>query len=244
MAVGHNGAVTSIGTAARGCTFGVVVAASVMMSGCVSTVSGIALRAPHAAPIDVPSLTAAKLGDVLLSVSELNGIMGSTKMDVTSELQQMTDHSEQVSDPDCLGAIYGAEEPVYAASGWTAMRDQVEREPGEDNEHWVEQTAVLYPSADKAQKFFDDSKSSWEKCSGYSVSVDDAGATYLWQIDNLASEDTSITQMTAQAEANGWACQHALSVVSNVTVEAWGCGYSIKDEAATIAKEMISNAAK
>jgi hypothetical protein len=234
--------VTYIGTAARGCT--VVVAASVLLSGCVSTVSGTALRAPHAAPIDVPWLTAAKLDGVLLSVSELNDIMGSTKMDVTSKLQEMTDHSAQVSDPDCLGAIYGAEQPVYAGSGWTAMRDQVVREPGEDNDHWVEQTAVLYPSADNSQKFFNDSKSSWEKCSGSSVSVDDSGATYLWQIDNLASEDTVITQMTAQEDANGWACQHALSVVSNLTVEAWGCGYSIKDEAATIANEMVTNAAK
>jgi hypothetical protein len=234
--------VTYIGTAARGCT--VVVAASVLLSGCVSTVSGTALRAPHAAPIDVPWLTAAKLDGVLLSVSELNDIMGSTKMDVTSKLQEMTDHSAQVSDPDCLGAIYGAEQPVYAGSGWTAMRDQVAREPGEDNDHWVEQTAVLYPSADNSQKFFNDSKSSWEKCSGSSVSVDDSGATYLWQIDNLATEDTVITQMTAEEDANGWACQHALSVVSNLTVEAWGCGYSIKDEAATIANEMVTNAAK
>ena len=69
------------------------------------------------------------------------------------------------------------------------MRDQVVREPGEDNAHWVEQTAVLYPLAEKAQKFFDNSKSSWEKCSGYSVSVDDADATYLWQIDNVTAED-------------------------------------------------------
>ncbi len=43
--------------------------------------------------------------------------------------------------------------------------------------------------------------------------------------------------MTAQEDANGWACQHAMSLVSNVTVEAWACGYSIKDEAATIANE-------
>jgi hypothetical protein len=210
----------------------------------VSTVSGTALRAQHAAPIDVPSLTEAKLDDLLLSVGELNGIMGSAKMKVTSELQEMTDHSEEVSDPDCLGAIYGAEAPVYDGSGWTAMRDQVVREPGEDNDHWVEQTAVLFPSAGKAQKFFDDSKSSWEKCSGSSVSVENGDATYLWQIDNLTSEDTLITQMTAQEDANGWACQHALSVVSNVTVEAWGCGYSVKDEAATIANEMVANAAK
>lgn len=218
--------------------------ASVLLSGCVSTVSGTAVRAQHAAPIDVPQLTEAKLDDVLLSIGELNGIMGSTQMTVTSELEEMTDHSGEVSDPDCLGAIYGAEEPVYAGSGWTAMRDQVAREPGEDNEHWVEQTAVIYPSADKAQKFFDDSKSTWEDCSGFSVSVDDLDASYLWQIDSVTAEDTLITQLTAQEDADGWACQHALSVVSNLTVEAWACSYDVKDEAATIANDMIANAAK
>ena len=206
--------------------------------------SGTAVRAQHAAPSDVAPLTEAKLDVVLLSVGELNGIMDSTQMEVTSELREMTDHSGEVSDPDCLGAIYGAEEPVYAGSGWTAMRDQVAREPGEDNEHWVEQTAVLYPSAEKAQKFFDESKSAWQKCSSYSVSVDDADATFLWQIDNVTSEDTLITQMTAQEDANGWACQHAMSLVSNVTVEAWACSYDVKDEAATIANGMVANAAK
>jgi outer membrane murein-binding lipoprotein Lpp len=233
-----------IGTAAHARAFGAVVAASVLLTGCVSTVSGTALRAPHAAPIDVPPLTAAKLDGVLLSIGELNRIMGATQMKVTSALEEMTDHSAQVSDPDCLGAIYGAEEPVYGKSGWTGMRDQVAREPGEDNEHWVEQTVVLYPSAEKAQKFFDDSKSTWQKCSGFSVSVDDQDATYLWEIANFADNDTMITQTTAQEDAGGWGCQHALSVVSNVTVEAWACGYAIKDEAATIASDLVANASK
>jgi PknH-like extracellular domain len=210
----------------------------------VSTVSGSAVRAQNAQPLDVPPLTEAKLDDVLLSIGEVNGIMGSTTMTVTSELEEMTDHSGEVSDPDCLGAIYGAEEPVYAGSGWTAMRDQVARDPGDDNEHWVEQTAVLYPSAEKAQKFFDDSKSSWENCGGYSVSVDDGEATYLWEIEELTAEDTLLTQVTTQEDANGWACEHALSVVSNVTAEAWACGYTLNDEAAAIANEMVANAAK
>jgi PknH-like extracellular domain len=235
--------VTNIGPATRACAVGFVVAASVL-SGCVSTVSGTAVRPQSAAPADVPPLTDAKLDGVLLSIGDLNGIVGSTQMKITSELDEMTDHSGEVSDPDCLGAIYGAEEPVYAGSGWTALRDQIAREPGEDNEHWVEQTAVLYPTAEKAQKFFDDSKSAWQGCAGYSVSVDDDSATYLWQIDSLTSEDALITQMTAQEDAEGWACQHAMSVVSNVIAEAWACGYSIKDEAATIANEMVANAAK
>jgi hypothetical protein len=228
----------------RACALGAVLASVVLLSGCVSTVPGTAVRAQNASPIDVPPLDESKLDDVLLSIGELNGVLGSTRMKVTSELETMTDHSADVSDPDCLGAIYGAEEPVYAGSGWTAMRDQVAREPDEDNDHWVEQTAVIYPSAENAQKFFDDSKSSWEDCAGNAISVDDADASYLWQLDDVTAEDTLLTQLTTQEDAEGWACQHALSVVSNLTVEAWACGYSIGDEAATIANEMVANAAK
>jgi PknH-like extracellular domain len=231
-------------TGTRACTAGVVAAASVLLAGCVSTVAGTAVRAPHALPLDVPPLAEAHLDDVMLSIGELNGIVGSTQMKITSELEEMTDHSAAVSDPDCLGAIYGAEEPVYAGSGWTAMRDEVARDPGENNDHWVEQTAVLYPSAAKAQKFFDGSRSSWEDCAGYSISVDDGAASYLWEMDKVTAEDNLITQISVQEGADGWACQHALSVVSNLTVEAWACGYSISDEAATIATEMIANAAE
>ena len=118
------------------------------------------------------------------------------------------------------------------------------REPDEDNDHWVEQTAVLYPSAQNAQKFFDDSRSAWQDCAGSAISVDDSDASYLWQLDEVAAEDTLITQFSTQEDADGWACQHALALVSNLTVETWACGYSITDEAATIANDIVANAAK
>ena len=53
-----------------------------------------------------------------------------------------------------------------------------------------------------------------------------------------------ITQVTTQQDAAGWACQHALSPVSNITVEVWACSYSPGDEGATIATDMVANAAK
>ena len=221
-----------------------MLASVVLLTGCVSTVSGTAVRAQNAGPTDVPALEESKLDDVLLSIGDINGIMGSTTMKVTSELDEMTDHSDEVSDPDCLGTVYGAEEPVYAGSGWTAVRDQVSREPDEDNAHWVEQTAVLYPSADEGAEVLRQVEVEWEDCANSSVSVDGGGTAYYWQIDDVTAEDTMITQNSAQEDADGWACQHALSVVSNLTVEAWACGYSPKDEAATIATEMIANAAK
>ena len=221
-----------------------VLASVVVLSGCASTVSGSAVRAQDAAPVDVAPLDESDLDDVLLSVGELNGIVGSTQMRITAELEDMSDHSAAVSDPDCLGAIFGAEGPVYEGTGWTAIRDQVAREPDKNNDHWVQQTAVLYASAENAQKFFDDAKSVWEHCAGSAISVDDVEASYSWQIDDVTAKDTLITQLTTQEDADGWACQHALSLVSNLTVEAWACGYSITDEAATIATDMVANAAR
>ena len=240
--MGDNDAVNPVLAVRRAGVVSTLLAVSVVLSGCVSTVQGTATRqSPGANPQDVPPLDEAKLDGVLLTIGELNGIVGSTQMEVTSELDEMTDHSADVSDPDCLGAVYGAEEPVYAGTDWTAVRDQVAREPDDDNDHWVEQTAVLYPAAENARRFFDDSTAIWQDCANNAVGVGEGD--YLWELDDVKVSDTMITQMTTQEGADGWACQHALSLVSNLTVEAWACGYSITDEAAEIADAMIENAA-
>ncbi len=219
-------------------------AALITLTGCVSTVPGTAVRAQHAGPVDLPPLTESELDAVMLSIGELNGIVGASRMEVTSELEEMTDHSEDVSDPDCLAVIYGAEEPVYAGTGWTAMRDQVAREPDDDNDHWVEQTAVLYPSAARARDFFVESSTVWKNCANSAISVGDGLDTYTWQVADVELGDDLVTQMSTQQHADGWACQHALSVVSNLTAEAWACGYSVTDEAAQIVEKMRANAAK
>ena len=240
--VGENGPVNAIPTMLHGCAVSAVIAVAVLLSGCASTVQGTAIRAKGADLPNVPPLEEAKLDDILLTIGELNAIMGSTQMKLTSELDEMTDHSADVSDPDCLGAVYGAEDPVYAGTDWTAVRDQVAREPAGDNDHWVEQTAVLYPAAGNAEDFFDDSSSTWQDCANDAIAVGEGD--YLWELDDPEIGDTMITQMTSQEGADGWACQHALSLVSNLTVEVWSCGYSITDEAAQIAGGMIENAAK
>ncbi len=227
-------------TAPRACVAGALIAVSVLLSACVSTVEGTATRGQGAVQRSVPLLDEDKLDEIPLTIGELNGIVGSTQMEVTSELEEMTDHSATVSDPDCLGAIYGAEEPVYEGTDWIAVRDQVAREPDEDNDHWVEQTAVLYPAAANARDFFDSSSDIWQDCANETIAV--ADGDYFWMLDDVDVGDTMIAQTASQDDANGWACQHALSLVSNVTVEAWACGYSISDEAAQIVDVMIENA--
>jgi hypothetical protein len=218
-----------------------------VLSGCVSTVSGAALRSQgdrSPGPAEVPTLAESDLDRVLLSTGEVNGVMDATGIRVTASSQKMSDNSDGVSDVDCLGAIYGAEELVYHGSDWTAVRDEVLQEPATDNAHWVEQIAVLYPSADKAQKFIDKARATWQKCGDTSIDIDNADVHSTWRIDQPDVSGDILTQVSTQRNAGGWGCQHALAGASNLVVEAWACNNSISDEGKTIATEMLTNASK
>jgi PknH-like extracellular domain len=228
---------------ARALVVGIAVAAAMALSGCVSTVSGIAVRDTKTVATDVPRLDESVLDKVMLPIDEINDIMGTTDLEVTSDIDNMTDSSDKVSDPDCLGAMFGAEGPVYKGSGWTAVRDIVAREPDEDNDHWIEQTGVIYPQAGNANRFLEKSKSIWQKCAGTSLAVNTEDTSSLWEFGDVSGGDGLITQMATQEDADGWGCQHALAAASNLTVETWVCAYSVGEEAATMAIDIINNAA-
>ncbi|WP_431235765.1 sensor domain-containing protein [Mycolicibacterium psychrotolerans] len=226
--------------------FCAAVLVSALLSGCVSTIGGTALRGQSTGPalFDVPTLTESDLDRVLLTAGEVNGIMDATGIRMTASSQNMSDNSDGVSDVDCLAAIYGAEQMVYQGSDWSAVRDQVLQEPTSDNAHWVEQIAVLYPSSEKAMAFVDKSRTTWEKCGGTSIDIDNSDVHSTWKIDTADVSGDILTQVSTQRNAGGWGCQHALSSASNVVVEAWACSNSIADEARAIAADMIKNAAK
>jgi len=223
---------------------GLVVAAATALTGCVSTVSGIAVRNASTVPSDVPKLDGSALDKVLLSIDEINDVMGTTDLEVTSDIDDMTDSSDKVSDPDCLGAMFGAEEAVYKGSGWTDVRDVVAREPDEDNDHWIEQTAVIYPEAGNAKRFFEKSRSIWEKCADSSLAVDTEDTSSLWEFEKVTAGDGLITQIATQEDADGWGCEHALAAASNLTAETWVCAYNLGDEASVMAIDIVNKAAE
>lgn len=215
-----------------------------LVTGCAHMVSGEAVRQAGEVVADVPPLSEVHLADVLVDIDELNRIVGSVGMVVTSDVGVMTDHSGDVSDPGCVGAVYGAEETVYEGSDWTAVRDQVAREPGEDNQHWVEQTVVLYPSEDGARKFVEGARAMWEDCARAGLTVDDGVVRSLWDMASVVADGPLLTQMSVQRDAGGWGCQHAMSAVSNLVVETWACAFAPGTEAAAIAAQMVENAAE
>jgi hypothetical protein len=67
---------------------------------------------------------------------------------------EMGDDTAYVSDKNCLAVYDAVELPVYAGSGWSAVRHQNLRQPGDKFTELVEQAVVLFPAAADAAAFF------------------------------------------------------------------------------------------
>jgi hypothetical protein len=223
------------------CALGAVV---IVAAGCVHTTDGVAMPADagRSSP-GAPSKpgTSDSLERILLSVDDVNAVLGATDVELMGSANDMSDHSGDISDQQCLGALYNAEKSVYANSGWTDVVDQVLAEPDDDSSHWVEQTVVRFPSPDAAQAFRDASYAQWMDCIGKTVVVDDGEYEFNWQFEGIASVDGTITQTARQTDSDGWACQHALSVAESYVLEASACGSALQDEATTVVGRLAAN---
>src|SRR5512132_4212589 len=129
----------------------VAVTFGVLTTGCTSTVQGAAVKPSSSVPADdVPPLEESALDGLLLSNSELSKV-ADVDLESLYSAEEMNDNADLVSDIDCLGAIYPGEDAVYDGTDWTAIRDELLIEAGDnENSRLVEQTLVLFDTADQA----------------------------------------------------------------------------------------------
>lgn len=221
----------------------VAVAVGLVLSGCTQNVTGSAVKGPAPAGFSGPPLQESALDNILLSVDDISSIVGATGLQVSNTSQDLMDNSQDIDKAECLGAFYAAEQQVYDGSGWKAVRDQIIREPGDAKQHWVEQTLVLFANSDKALNFFDKSRDSWKKCQQTSVTVQGSASSYDWDFGRVQEPSETMISIDAdQKDSGGWVCQHAMSVVSNVIVEAFSCGNGVEDQGRQIVEQLVKNA--
>ncbi len=224
----------------------VAVAIGLALSGCAQTVGGSAVKGPGPSGSNKPPLAESALDDILLSVDDVSSIVGGTGLQVSNSSEDLADNSEDIDKPECLGAFYAAEQQVYEGSGWKAVRDEIIREPGDQKQHWVEQTLVLFANADKALNFFEKSRDSWKKCQQNPVTIQGSDYTsYDWDFGRLQEPSETMLSIDAdQKNSNGWMCQHAMSVVSNLIVEGFSCGTGVGDQGRQLVEQIVKNATK
>lgn len=200
---------------------------------------------PTSEPASQPKPTVApeRLDSMLLTAEEVNTVMGASDMQPTSEIVHAPNMSVYtVSNPQCLGALTVRNAAVYQYSGFTAMSFVTVRDPGDRWQRDVDETVVGFPSADLALAFVTGQTSQWRACAGQRLTLTLKGQTLPVTTADLVGDVPTIALRITSEDGRGWACQHTLSVVSNVVVDAEACGYQIDDQGRQIADKIAANA--
>jgi hypothetical protein len=200
---------------------------------------------PSSSP--APSEAAAgALDALLLSTDQINAAMGTKGMTVDKSYTTMTDATADISDKDCLAVAFPAQFPVYAGSGWTAVRKQDLREPGDKPTEWAEQAVVLFPAATDAAAFFTDSATKWQACANrkYTYTTTKGQPPSIWTVGAVSNTIATLSVRQTQEDGNGWNCQSALTARNNVAVDVEVCSYSEGDFGINIAHQIADKVAK
>lgn len=213
----------------------------------VSTTTGVnTASSTVAGPLPAPVFAAAGIDSVLLSPDEITALTGGEftgdpayqegPVELISSAQGTTDNTHAIDPPTCAGVIFGAEQQVYGDTGYQALRDQLLGKTVSDIDDLVEQTVVVFPTAQQAHAVLSSSTIQWQECaSGHPLEYPsdasishDAGYErgWSWTLTDVAvGVDRITTRMTAVSNLNGNApaCQMALGVRVNVVVKTKTC---------------------
>jgi serine/threonine protein kinase len=206
--------------------------------------------APPPAPSKPSIFPAKEIDSVLLSADEVNSILGTYAMSGDQRVGQMkvdrstygmVDNSNLVKPPSCVGVVFGAEHEVYADTGFDAMHDQtLTKEPYVYNAtgsapEVLEQTVIVFPSADQAQTVVASAQNQWRSCATGEVDQK-AGpeSGYGWKLGDvqLRGELLTVSMASNGAITGPTACQQVLGARDNVVVGIRSCS-DIEQSAAT-----------
>jgi hypothetical protein len=178
-----------------------------------------------------------ELDTLLLSPQQINPVMGATAMAVTRRHDAMSDDSSTMRPRECLAIDGAAQAPVYANSGFTAVRDQALND-GDNFTHYAEQAVVLFPTAKQASLFLIASRLRWPACHSYTH----IQSGTQWTVGPISEENGALSTVATQqdARAGGWACGHALALKNNVIIDVNTCSPDPKNSAVDLANQIAT----
>lgn len=213
----------------------------------VSTTTGVALATPP--PSGAPATAAARfpasaIDRIILSPAQVRSVTGGAfhgpsegqDMFISNSSYGMADNSAQVDPHSCVGVIFGAEHAVYAGTGFEEIRDQTLKPSSYMSGFDLEQTAIVFPTADKASELLASQTKQWQACANLPSSV--PGMTgmqmgqrhgeggYSWTLSSVNVQATLITLKMAGYDNEAGtdeACQQALGISANVIVKVRAC---------------------
>jgi hypothetical protein len=181
-----------------------------------------------------------ELESMLLTPAQINPLMGATGLAVTRKHDGMSDDSATMKPIECLAIDGSAQAPVYANTGFIAVRDQALND-GNNFTHYAEQAVVLFPTAKQARTFFIASGMRWPACHQYTHTQ----SRTQWIVAPISDDNGALSTISTQQEAKtgGWACGRALAVKNNVIVDVNTCSANPANSAVDIANQIVAKVA-
>lgn len=187
---------------------------------------------------EVALVAASQLGQLLLTEDDANRIMVTANMR-TSDVKDDLSVSASGSGAPCSDALWPAVEAAYRDSGWDSVLTQVISSTNPDNS--IDQSVVGFHNVDEAVRFLDAAEDRWAACASKAGAYTEDGSQTSVRIEPATRTGPLLT-LYYQREGAGDAssCQHALTVVANVALEAVACGQRIDGEGAQAVDEMAA----
>jgi hypothetical protein len=223
----------------------------------IATLTGLAIwqsnPPPHPAKSDIPTTTTPaapmvapdRLNLILFGAPEINGIMGTSDMQISTDSTELDKDPVAVSNPNCIGAQDAGKASEYQGSGYISVSRRLLLEPVANPEHSVDESAVAFASAAEAAAFVANSAAKWKACAGQTVTETGTTSGPLQvTFGDLTGEvpKIAISHTSARGSPRGPTCQHALIAVANLVIDVAACGVQIADQASRIADAMAATA--
>lgn len=178
-----------------------------------------------------------EIDTLLLAPEQINAAMGAKDMAVRNKRVAMSDDSATMKPTECLAIDGSVQAPVYAGSGFTAVRDEALND-GDNFTHYAEQAVVLFPIAKQANAFFTASAKQWSTCHHFSH----IQSGTEWTVGYVSNDNGVLSTVAAQdnAKAGGWACGRALVVRNNIIVDVNTCSPNPGSSAVDIANQIAA----
>jgi serine/threonine-protein kinase len=193
-------------------------------------------------PPPPPSFSPKAIDSVLLTADQLSKLLGVTvtsdpagggagALAMNSSSYGMSDHSAQVTPRSCVGVVFTGEHDVYADANPAAIKTQIfgtlyQSAAIKTGPYLLQQTAVVFSSAEQAQRFLTSTQAQWDRCGSGQVDVslgyENARGYTLGRVQRQGDLIT-VAMASPGGENAPDACQQALGVQENAVVEVRTC---------------------
>jgi serine/threonine protein kinase len=168
---------------------------------------------------------------------EFHGPTPGTDMIMSDSSFGTYDKADYITPANCVGVVFGADNSVYKGTGFEAIRDQTFDPSRYMLGNTVEQTAVVFPTADQVRAVLASQTKQWQTCASgyaypqepkYQISQNHGEGAFRWALAPVVVAEDLITVKMGGVDVMGpdgnhQACQQALGRQANVIVQTKVC---------------------